>query len=109
MPSTRQLLGDLAEAELKHAAAAGEIEKQHVTAEVQPEEVGSRTGARLSSIHTARSGGFDGRLGIDSGARFCGRVCDSSEQGCVSWLDSRLPWAQAFRWVLRRRFPMTAR
>ncbi|MDQ2776903.1 MAG: rubrerythrin [Acidobacteriota bacterium] len=36
--STRQLLGDLAEAELKHTAAAGAMEKQHVNAEVQLEE-----------------------------------------------------------------------
>jgi erythrin-vacuolar iron transport family protein len=36
--STRQLLGDLAEAELKHTAAADAMEKQHVNADVQLEE-----------------------------------------------------------------------
>ena len=36
--STRQLLGDLAEAELKHTATAGEIEKQHLTSTVKLEE-----------------------------------------------------------------------
>jgi len=36
--STRQLLGDLAEAELKHTAAAEEIEKQHVNADVRLQE-----------------------------------------------------------------------
>lgn len=36
--STRQLLGDLAEAEMKHTAAATVIEKQHVTPEVRLQE-----------------------------------------------------------------------
>jgi erythrin-vacuolar iron transport family protein len=36
--STRQLLGDLADAELKHTAAAEEIERQHLTAEVRVHE-----------------------------------------------------------------------
>ena len=36
--STRKLLGDLAEAEMKHTAAAGEIQKQHVTPGVRVQE-----------------------------------------------------------------------
>lgn len=36
--STRKLLGDLAEAEMKHTETAGVIEKQHVTDEVRTQE-----------------------------------------------------------------------
>ncbi len=36
--STRKLLGDLAEAEMKHTAAASEIEKQQLTTEIRSQE-----------------------------------------------------------------------
>jgi rubrerythrin len=36
--ATRKLLGDLADAEAKHTAAAGDIEKQYVTAEAKSQE-----------------------------------------------------------------------
>ena len=61
--STRQLLGDLAEAELKHTAAAEEIEKQHVNAEVQREETETyRRSIVLQYIQPGLAGLMDGSV-----------------------------------------------
>jgi rubrerythrin len=61
--STRQLLGDLAEAELKHTAAADAMEKQHVNAEVQLEESEAyRRSIVLQYIQPGLAGLMDGSV-----------------------------------------------
>ena len=61
--STRQLLGDLAEAEMKHTATAEEMEKQHVTpqARLQEDEAYRRT-LVLQYIQPGLAGLMDGSV-----------------------------------------------
>ena len=61
--STRQLLGDLAEAEAKHTAAAGSIERQQITPDVkrQEEEAYRRT-IVLQFIQPGLAGLMDGSV-----------------------------------------------
>lgn len=61
--STRQLLGDLAEAEAKHSAAADEIERQQITPEVKrDEEEAYRRTIVLQFIQPGLAGLMDGSV-----------------------------------------------
>jgi rubrerythrin len=61
--STRKLLGDLAEAEMKHTVAAGEIEKQRVTSEVRlQEDEAYRRQIVLQYIQPGLAGLMDGSV-----------------------------------------------
>ena len=61
--STRKLLGDLAEAEMKHTASAGEIQKQHVTSEVRlQEDEAYRRQIVLQYIQPGLAGLMDGSV-----------------------------------------------
>ena len=61
--STRKLLGDLADAELKHTAAAEVIQKQHVTAQVKLEEDEAyRRAIVLQYIQPGLAGLMDGSV-----------------------------------------------
>lgn len=61
--STRQLLGDLAEAELKHTTHAGEMQEKSVTAEVQTAEAETRRRAFvLQFVQPALAGLMDGSV-----------------------------------------------
>lgn len=61
--STRQLLGDLAEAELKHTAHAGNMQEKSVTAPVQTEEAETqRRNFVLQFVQPALAGLMDGSV-----------------------------------------------
>lgn len=62
-PSTRKLLVDLADAELKHTAAADEIKQQHVTADVRNEESEAyRRSIILQYVQPGLAGLMDGSV-----------------------------------------------
>jgi len=61
--STRKLLGDLAEAEAKHTASAGTIEKEHLTAQVREgEDVAQRRVFVLQFVQPGLAGLMDGSV-----------------------------------------------
>ena len=60
---TRKLLGDLAEAEAKHTAAAGTIEEQHLTRDVrESEEIAQRRAFVLQYVQPGLVGLMDGSV-----------------------------------------------
>jgi len=61
--STRKLLGDLAEAEAKHSAAAGTIEKEHLTPDARRgEDVAQRRAFVLQFVQPGLAGLMDGSV-----------------------------------------------
>ncbi len=61
--STRQLLGDLAEAELKHTASAGVIEQEHLTPDArQGEDAAQRRAFVLQFVQPGLAGLMDGSV-----------------------------------------------
>lgn len=61
--STRKLLGDLAEAETKHTAAAGSIQQEHLTTDVrQGEDVAQRRAFVLQFVQPGLAGLMDGSV-----------------------------------------------
>jgi len=61
--STRKLLGDLAEAEAKHTASAGTIEKEHLTADAREgEDVTQRRAFVLQFVQPGLAGLMDGSV-----------------------------------------------
>jgi rubrerythrin len=61
--STRKLLGDLAEAELKHSSTAEEMESQHLTPEARQDEAETRRRAFvLQFVQPALAGLMDGSV-----------------------------------------------
>jgi rubrerythrin len=73
--STRKLLGDLAEAERKHVTLADNLQQEYLTPEVEVQEEKAHRRLFVLQIVQPRTGGSNGRFGLNACAGFRGRVC----------------------------------